>query len=67
MITTVKNPQEAGVQVAFPLKRNEEKGNKAITLMRGKSPRSDVEMKKNKKQTTKFRGSHLGFLTGHQF
>ena len=33
--------------------------NKAITMMRGKSPRSDVQIKK-----TKFRGGHLGFLTG---
>ena len=32
--------------------------NKAISMMRGKSPQSDVEMKK----TTKYRGSHLGFL-----
>ena len=34
--------------------------NKAISMMRGKSPRSDVEMSKK----TKFRGGHLGFLTG---
>ena len=34
--------------------------NKSITMMRGKSPRSDVEMKKK----TKFRCGHLGFLTG---
>ena len=30
-------------------------------MMRGKSPRSDVEMSKN----TKFCGGHLGFLVGH--
>ena len=35
------------------------KKNKAITMMRGKSPRSDVEMKKK----TQFRGRHLGFLS----
>ena len=29
-------------------------------MMRGKSPRSDVE----KQKKTKFRGGHLGFLTG---
>ena len=34
--------------------------NKAITMMRGKSPRSDVEMTKK----TKIRGGHIGFLTG---
>ena len=34
--------------------------NKAITMMRGKSPRSDVEMS----EKTKFRGGHLGFLAG---
>ena len=31
--------------------------NKAITMMRGKSPRSDVQMSKK----PKFRGGHLGF------
>ena len=31
--------------------------NKAISMMRGKSPRSDVEMSKKI-----FRGGHLGFL-----
>ena len=35
------------------------KNNKAISMMRGKSPRSDVEMTKKN-----FRGGHLGFLTG---
>ena len=33
--------------------------NKAISMMCGKSPQSDVEMSK-----TKFRGGYLGFLTG---
>ena len=33
---------------------------KSITMMRVKSPRCDVEMTKK----TKFRGGHLGFLTG---
>ena len=33
---------------------------KSITMMRGKSPRSNVEITKK----TKFRGGHLGFLTG---
>ena len=32
---------------------------KAISMMRGKSPRSDVKMTKKN-----FRGGHLGFLTG---
>ena len=32
---------------------------KAISMMRGKSPRSDVEMTKKN-----FHGGHLGFLTG---
>ena len=36
------------------------KGNKAITMVRGKSTRSDVQMSIK----IKFRGGHLGFLTG---
>ena len=41
--------------------RSENTNNKAISMMSGKSPRSDVEMS-NK---TKFRGGHLGFFGGH--
>ena len=37
----------------------ENRENKAMTMMRGKLPRSDMEMTKKY-----FRGGHLGFLTG---
>ena len=40
-------------------RENKTNDNKAISMMRGKSPRSDVEMTKKN-----FRGGHLGFLTG---
>ena len=42
------------------LKKKTNIKNKAITMMRGKSPRSDVEMTKK----SKFRGGNFGFLTG---
>ena len=44
-------------QIQYKIKTNK---NKSITMMRGKSPRSNVEITKK----TKFRGGHLGFLTG---
>ena len=42
--------------VWVPKHKKNNNNNKAITMMRGKSPRSDVQMSK-----TKFRGGHLGF------